>query len=143
MKISVEFDSLEELKTFVGTISVGPLSEKALAVWAQAREAEIAEREEKQAPKKAPVKAAAKPEPAPEPEEEEAEEEKPAKEEKKAKKEGPTETQIKLLASQKVKENKTAQIKDFFAKWGGKKVSEVLEKHPDEWAQIYAELEEL
>ena len=143
MKISVEFDSLEELKTFVGTISVGPLSEKALAVWAQAREAEIAEREEKPAPKKAPVKAAAKPEPAPEPEEEEAEEEKPAKEEKKAKKEGPTETQIKLLASQKVKENKTAQIKDFFAKWGGKKVSEVLEKHPDEWAQIYAELEEL
>lgn len=142
MKISVEFDSLEELKTFVGTISVGPLSEKALAVWAQAREAEIAEREEKPAPKKAPVKAAAKPEPAPEPEEE-AEEEKPAKEEKKAKKEGPTETQIKLLASQKVKENKTAQIKDFFAKWGGKKVSEVLEKHPDEWAQIYAELEEL
>lgn len=143
MKISVEFDSLEELKTFVGTIAVGPLSEKALAVWAQAREAEIAEREEKPAPKKAPVKAAAKPEPAPEPEEEEAEEEKPAKEEKKAKKEGPTETQIKLLASQKVKENKTAQIKDFFAKWGGKKVSEVLEKHPDEWAQIYAELEEL
>ena len=138
MKISVEFNSIEEMQAFAREI-VGekkPLTVKELNETAKKTEAIINAAEEKEAAEKAAKKAAKKEEPAPV-------EEAPAKEEAPAATSEITETQVKVLLSEKLKAGKKAQVKELFGKYGVDKLSELIEKHPDKMAQIYKEAEEI
>ncbi len=138
MKISVEFNSIEEMQAFAREITgeKKPLTVKELNETAKKTEAIINAAEEKEAAEKAAKKAAKKEEPAPV-------EEAPAKEEAPAATSEITETQVKVLLSEKLKAGKKAQVKELFGKYGVDKLSELIEKHPDKMAQIYKEAEEI
>lgn len=138
MKISVEFNSIEEMQAFAREITgeKKPLTVKELNETAKVTEAIINAAEEKEAAEKAAKKAAKKEEPAPV-------EEAPAKEEAPAATSEITETQVKVLLSEKLKAGKKAQVKELFGKYGVDKLSELIEKHPDKMAQIYKEAEEI
>lgn len=138
MKISVEFNSIEEMQAFAREIAgeKKPLTVKELNETAKKTEAIINAAEEKEAAEKAAKKAAKKEEPAPV-------EEAPAKEEAPAATSEITETQVKVLLSEKLKAGKKAQVKELFGKYGVDKLSELIEKHPDKMAQIYKEAEEI
>ncbi len=138
MKISVEFNSIEEMQAFAREITgeKKPLTIKELNETAKVTEAIINAAEEKEAAEKAAKKAAKKEEPAPV-------EEAPAKEEAPAATSEITETQVKVLLSEKLKAGKKAQVKELFGKYGVDKLSELIEKHPDKMAQIYKEAEEI
>jgi len=138
MKISVEFNSIEEMQAFAREITgeKKPLTIKELNETAKKTEAIINAAEEKEAAEKAAKKAAKKEEPAPL-------EEAPAKEEAPAAASEITETQVKVLLSEKLKAGKKAQVKELFGKYGVDKLSELIEKHPDKMAQIYKEAEEI
>lgn len=138
MKISVEFNSIEEMQAFAREITgeKKPLTVKELNETAKVTEAIINAAEEKEAAEKAAKKAAKKEEPAPV-------EETPAKEEAPAATSEITETQVKVLLSEKLKAGKKAQVKELFGKYGVDKLSELIEKHPDKMAQIYKEAEEI
>lgn len=138
MKISVEFNSIEEMQAFAREITgeKKPLTIKELNETAKKTEAIINAAEEKEAAEKAAKKAAKKEEPAPV-------EEAPAKEEAPAATSEITETQVKVLLSEKLKAGKKAQVKELFGKYGVDKLSELIEKHPDKMAQIYKEAEEI
>lgn len=140
MKISVEFNSIEEMQAFAREITgeKKPLTIKELNETAKVTEAIINAAEEKEAAEKAAKKAAKKEEPAPAPVEEA-----PAKEEAPAATSEITETQVKVLLSEKLKAGKKAQVKELFGKYGVDKLSELIEKHPDKMAQIYKEAEEI
>ena len=138
MKISVEFNSIEEMQAFAREITgeKKPLTVKELNETAKVTEAIINAAEEKEAAEKAAKKAAKKEEPAPV-------EEAPAKEKAPAATSEITETQVKVLLSEKLKAGKKAQVKELFGKYGVDKLSELIEKHPDKMAQIYKEAEEI
>ena len=138
MKISVEFNSIEEMQAFAREITgeKKPLTVKELNETAKVTEAIINAAEEKEAAEKAAKKAAKKEEPAPV-------EEATAKEEAPAATSEITETQVKVLLSEKLKAGKKAQVKELFGKYGVDKLSELIEKHPDKMAQIYKEAEEI
>lgn len=138
MKISVEFNSIEEMQAFAREITgeKKPLTIKELNETAKVTEAIVSAAEEKEAAEKAAKKAAKKEEPAPV-------EEAPAKEEAPAATSEITETQVKVLLSEKLKAGKKAQVKELFGKYGVDKLSELIEKHPDKMAQIYKEAEEI
>lgn len=138
MKISVEFNSIEEMQAFAREITgeKKPLTIKELNETAKKTEEIINAAEEKEAAEKAAKKAAKKEEPAPV-------EEAPAKEEAPAATSEITETQVKVLLSEKLKAGKKAQVKELFGKYGVDKLSELIEKHPDKMAQIYKEAEEI
>ena len=138
MKISVEFNSIEEMQAFAREITgeKKPLTIKELNETAKVTEAIINAAEEKEAAEKAAKKAAKKEEPAPV-------EEAPAKEEAPAATSEITETQVKVLLSEKLKAGKKTQVKELFGKYGVDKLSELIEKHPDKMAQIYKEAEEI
>lgn len=138
MKISVEFNSIEEMQAFAREITgeKKPLTIKELNETAKVTEAIINAAEEKEAAEKAAKKAAKKEEPAPVAEA-------PAKEEAPAATSEITETQVKVLLSEKLKAGKKAQVKELFGKYGVDKLSELIEKHPDKMAQIYKEAEEI
>lgn len=138
MKISVEFNSIEEMQAFAREITgeKKPLTVKELNETAKKTEAIINAAEEKEAAEKAAKKAAKKEEPAPV-------EEATAKEEAPAATSEITETQVKVLLSEKLKAGKKAQVKELFGKYGVDKLSELIEKHPDKMAQIYKEAEEI
>lgn len=138
MKISVEFNSIEEMQAFAREITgeKKPLTIKELNETAKKTEEIINAAEEKEAAEKAAKKAAKKEEPAPV-------EEAPAKEEAPTATSEITETQVKVLLSEKLKAGKKAQVKELFGKYGVDKLSELIEKHPDKMAQIYKEAEEI
>ena len=138
MKISVEFNSIEEMQAFAREITgeKKPLTIKELNETAKVTEAIINAAEEKEAAEKAAKKAAKKEEPAPVAEA-------PAKEEAPAATSEITETQVKVLLSEKLKAGKKTQVKELFGKYGVDKLSELIEKHPDKMAQIYKEAEEI
>ena len=138
MKISVEFNSIEEMQAFAREITgeKKPLTVKELNETAKKTEAIINAAEEKEAAEKAAKKAAKKEEPAPV-------EEATAKEEAPAATSEITETQVKVLLSEKLKAGKKAQVKELSGKYGVDKLSELIEKHPDKMAQIYKEAEEI
>lgn len=138
MQIVVTFNSIEEMQAFAREITgeKKPLTVKELNETAKVTEAIINAAEEKEAAEKAAKKAAKKEEPAPV-------EEAPAKEEAPAATSEITETQVKVLLSEKLKAGKKAQVKELFGKYGVDKLSELIEKHPDKMAQIYKEAEEI
>lgn len=135
MKISVEFNSIEEMQSFARDIlrEKKPLTKEELNKTAKKTEAIINAAEEKiEAEKKAKAEA-------PKVEEPKAEEPAPAaKEEAEV-----TETMVKTLLAEKLKAGKKAQVKELFGKYGVDKLSELIEKHPDKLAEIYKEAEEI
>lgn len=125
MKITLEFGNYEEMEAYCAAI----VARKETQIVPKEKPAE-------EKPKKA---AAKKEEPAPEPEEEPVKaEKKPAKEEKA---DGRSEAEVRVLVMGKLKSGKKEEVKELFAKWGGEKLSEILEKNPDSFDEIYADAE--
>lgn len=52
-----------------------------------------------------------------------------------------SETDVKVLLSEKLKAGKKTQVKAFFAKYGVEKLSDLIEQYPDKLAKIYKEAE--
>ena len=150
MKITVEFDSLQEVNDFCDGILVAP-------GFAQAA------RDERKAADEAPKKAEAKKSsPKKEKAQEEAKteaEEAPAEDEeryaltekgkaivqepeKDARKEAAhTESDLKLLLSGKLKAGKKAEVKELFTKYGVSCLTDLIEKEKENIDAIYAEAE--
>ena len=136
MKITVEFNSLEELMASAKDL-------EKIALQAEIGRASIAgedTKEEKKPAKKAPAKKA---EPKPEPVEEEPEEtEAPAEEEaEEAAGQEHTETDLKMLLSGTLKAGKKAEVKELFAKYGVNCLTDLIKKNADKLDQIYDEAE--
>ena len=140
MKITVEFNSLEELRASAKDL-------EKIALQAEIGRASIAgedtkeeTKEEKKPAKKATAKKA---EPKPEPVEEEPEEtEAPAEEEaEEAAGQEHTETDLKMLLSGKLKAGKKAEVKELFAKYGVNCLTDLIKKNADKLDQIYDEAE--
>ncbi len=138
MKINVEFNSIEEMQAFAREIlgerkklTEKELNESAKKTAEIINAAEAQEAAEKKAKKEEAKKSS--------PKEEKPQEEAPAK----ADNSEITETQVKVLLSEKLKAGKKAQVKELFGKYGVDKLSELIEKHADKLAQIYKEAEEI
>lgn len=124
MEFTATFNTLEELEVFLAFV------------------AEHKSVPEKKKPKKEqePVRIESEKtyaDTAPEPGRKEA----PAEPEKKEAAAGHTETEIKLLLSEKLKAGRKQEVKDFFAKYGVSQLSELLKKHGDKLDELYAEAE--
>lgn len=52
-----------------------------------------------------------------------------------------TESQVKVLLSEKLKAGKKAEVKELFGKYGVEKLSELIEKHPDKLDEFYKDAE--
>lgn len=52
-----------------------------------------------------------------------------------------SETDVKLLLSEKLKAGKKAEVKELFGQYGVEKLSELIEKHPDKLGDFYKEAE--
>lgn len=139
MKITVEFNSLEELMASAKDL-------EKIALQAEIGRASIAgedTKEEKKPAKKAPAKKA---EPKPEPVEEEPEEtEAPAEEEaaEESTEQEHSDTDLKMLLSGKLKAGKKAEVKELFAKYGVNCLTDLIKKNADKLDAIYAEAEEI
>ena len=139
MKFTIEANSMEELKEIIDKLYIASGDKEQTA---PAKKEEPAPAPEK--PKKAPAKKA-------EPAQEEndaaeaaiIETEAPAPAPTPEKKASHSESDIKVLITSKLQAGKKKQVKEVFAQWGGEKVSEVLEKNPDSWDEIYADMEAL
>ncbi len=150
MQITVTFDSLEEINEFASKVWIGGLDqEKAAPTKKELNEtakktAEIinraeAKEEAEEAPKKTEAKKSS-------PKEEKPQEEAPAKQDEAPKKEAPaapeaSESQVKVLLSEKLKAGKKAEVKELFSKYGVEKLSELIEKHPDKLGEFYKDAE--
>ena len=138
MKITVEFNSLEELMASAKDL-------EKIALQAEIGRASIAgedTKEEKKPAKKATKKAEPKPEPVEEPEEEETAAEGPEEEEtEEAADQEHSETDIKTLLAGKLKAGKKAEVKELFEKYGVACLTDLIKKNPDKLDKIYAEAE--
>lgn len=138
MKITVEFNSLEELMASAKDL-------EKIALQAEIGRASIAgedTKEEKKPAKKATKKAEPKPEPVEEPEEEETAAEEPEEEEtEEAADQEHSETDIKTLLAGKLKAGKKAEVKELFEKYGVACLTDLIKKNPDKLDKIYAEAE--
>lgn len=138
MKITVEFNSLEELMASAKDL-------EKIALQAEIGRASIAgedTKEEKKPAKKATKKAEPKPEPVEEePEEVEAAEEPEEEEIEEAAGQEHSETDIKTLLAGKLKAGKKAEVKELFEKYGVACLTDLIKKNPDKLDKIYAEAE--
>lgn len=137
MKITVLFENMQELDEFCNGIAPA----LARACRKENAEASTDAKEAPKAKKSTPKKAEAQ--------EEAKTEEKEAPEEsiehapdytagagKKV-----TESQVKVLLSEKLKAGKKAEVKELFGKYGVEKLSELIEKHPDKLDEFYKDAE--
>ena len=138
MKITVEFNSLEELMASAKDL-------EKIALQAEIGRASIAgedTKEEKKPAKKATKKAEPKPEPVEEePEEVEAAEEPEEEETEEAAGQEHSETDIKTLLAGKLKAGKKTEVKELFEKYGVACLTDLIKKNPDKLDKIYAEAE--
>ena len=146
MQIVVTFNDFEEMEAFAQKVleKKQPLTAKELNESAKKtaeiiNAAEAKEEAEKKAKKEEAKKSS--------PKEEKAAEEAPAQSDEPAKKEEPAaevgETEVKVLLSEKLKAGKKAEVKDLFGKYGVEKLSELMEKHPEQLGAFYKEAEEI
>jgi len=134
MKITVEFDSLEEISEFqkiyvAGNNMVEEYVDEAV------RKHLKAEPKKEEKPKKEPKK-----EKAPEPVKEEAPE---LPFEPKQEKQKVDEAAIRILLAEKIKAGKKPQVKELFTEYGVEKLTELTSAHPDKLDEIYAKAEAL
>jgi hypothetical protein len=133
MKITVEFDSLEEISEFqkiyvAGNNIIEEFVDDAV------RKHLKAEPKKEEKPKKEPKK-----EKAPEPVKEEA----PELPETKQEKQKIDEAAIRILLAEKIKAGKKPQVKELFTEYGVEKLTELTSAHPDKLDEIYAKAEAL
>ena len=154
MQITVTFDNLEEINDFTNRLWIGGLnaaqttkelneSAKKTAEIINAAEAkEEAEKAAKKAEAKKSSPKTEKPaEEAPAQSDEPAEELPLAEDKKEAPAAGVTESQVKVLLSEKLKAGKKTEVKNLFGKYGVEKLSELIEKHPDKLDEFYKDAE--
>ena len=146
MQIVVTFNDFEEMEAFAQKVleKKQPLTAKELNESAKKtaeiiNAAEAKEEAEKKAKKEEAKKSS--------PKEEKAAEEAPAQSDEPTKKEEPAaevgETEVKVLLSKKLKAGKKAEVKELFGKYGVEKLSELIEKHPEQLGAFYKEAEEI
>ena len=158
MQLTVTFNSLEEVNEFASRVWIAGLTEEKKPLTKEElnesakktteiiNAAEAKEEAEKKAKKEEAKKSSPKTE---KPQEEAKTEEKEAPEEsiehapdytagagKKV-----TESQVKVLLSEKLKAGKKAEVKELFGKYGVEKLSELIEKHPDKLDEFYTDAE--
>ena len=141
MKITVEFNSLQELDEFCNGVVIAPgLAQKAREENAQQpQEAPKAPEAKKSTPKstkaqdEAPAKANVQET------EEDPKADAPAKEEKKAA--GHSDGDLKLLLSDKLKAGKKTEVKKLFEKYGVTCLTALLEAQKDNLDAVYEEAE--
>ena len=141
MKITVEFNSLQELDEFCNGVVIAPgLAQKAREENAQHPQEEPKKAEAKKStPKKAEAKEEPKMEASKVPFEEEPKADAPAKEEKKAA--GHSDGDLKLLLSDKLKAGKKTEVKKLFEKYGVTCLTALLEAQKDNLDAVYEEAE--
>ena len=139
MKITVEFNSLQELDEFCNGVAIAPGLVKKVSTSAEtAQEAPKAPEAKKSTPKKTEAQEEAKTEEAEAPAEAPVEEA-PAKEEKKAA--GHSDGDLKLLLSDKLKAGKKTEVKKLFEKYGVTCLTALLEAQKDNLDAVYEEAE--
>lgn len=139
MKITVEFENLQELDEFCNGVAIAPaLAKKVSTSTETAQEAPKAPEAKKSTPKKAEAQEEAKTEEAEAPAEAPVEEA-PAKEEKKAA--GHSDGDLKLLLSDKLKAGKKTEVKKLFEKYGVTCLTALLEAQKDNLDAVYEEAE--
>ena len=139
MKITVEFNSLQELDEFCNGVAIAPaLAKKVSTSTETAQEAPKAPEAKKSTPKKTEAQEEAKTEEAETPAEAPVEEA-PAKEEKKAA--GHSDGDLKLLLSDKLKAGKKTEVKKLFEKYGVTCLTALLEAQKDNLDAVYEEAE--
>ena len=139
MKITVEFENMQELDEFCNGVAIAPaLAKKVSTSTETAQEAPKAPEAKKSTPKKAEAQEEAKTEEAEAPAEAPVEEA-PAKEEKKAA--GHSEGDLKLLLSDKLKAGKKAEVKKLFEKYGVTCLTALFEAQKDNLDAVYEEAE--
>ena len=141
MKITVEFNSLQELDEFCNGVVIAPgLAQKAREENAQQPQEEPKKAEAKKStPKKAEAKEEPKMEASEVPFEEEPKADAPAKEEKKAA--DHSEADLKILLSDKLKAGKKAEVKKLFEKYGVTCLTALFEAQKDNLDAVYEEAE--
>ena len=141
MKITVEFENMQELDEFCNGVAIAPgLAQEARKETAEAAtEEKEAPKAKKSTPKKAEAQEEAKTEEAEAPQEVDNEEPLPAKEEKKAA--GHSEGDLKLLLSDKLKAGKKAEVKKLFEKYGVTCLTALFEAQKDNLDAVYEEAE--
>lgn len=139
MKITVEFDNLQDLNEFLNGVLVAP------GIAGEARKEaseETSEKSSEEAPKQTKAKKST-------PKAEKATEEAPAKaEEAPAKVEEPTakvsahtEGDLKLLLSEKLKAGKKAEVKKLFESYGVSCLTDLIAGQKDNLDEVYAKAE--
>ena len=140
MKITVEFENLQELDEFCNGVAIAPaLAKKVSTSTETAQEAPKAPEAKKSTPKstkaqdEAPAKANVQET------EEEPKADAPAKEEKKAA--GHSDGDLKLLLSDKLKAGKKTEVKKLFEKYSVTCLTALLEAQKDNLDAVYEEAE--
>ena len=140
MKITVEFNSLQELDEFCNGVAIAPaLAKKVSTSTETAQEAPKAPEAKKSTPKstkaqdEAPAKANVQET------EEDPKADAPAKEEKKAA--GHSDGDLKLLLSDKLKAGKKTEVKKLFEKYGVTCLTDLLDAQKDNLDAVYEEAE--
>ena len=143
MKITVEFENLQELDEFCNGVAIAPALAKKVSTSAEtAQEAPKAPEAKKSTPKstkaqdEAPAKANVQ---ETEEDEEDPKADAPAKEEKKAA--GHSDGDLKLLLSDKLKAGKKTEVKKLFEKYGVTCLTALLEAQKDNLDAVYEEAE--
>lgn len=141
MKITVEFENMQELDEFCNGVVIAPgLAQKAREENAQHPQEEPKKAEAKKStPKKAEAKEEPKMEASEVPFEEEPKADAPAKEEKKAA--SHSDGDLKLLLSDKLKAGKKTEVKKLFEKYGVTCLTALLEAQKDNLDAVYEEAE--
>ena len=141
MKITVEFENMQELDEFCNGVVIAPgLAQKAREENAQHPQEEPKKAEAKKStPKKAEAKEEPKTEASEVPFEEEPKADAPAKEEKKVA--GHSDGDLKLLLSDKLKAGKKTEVKKLFEKYGVTCLTALLEAQKDNLDAVYEEAE--
>ena len=142
MQIVVTFNNFEEMETFAQKLlekkkpfTAAELTERSKDTTEIINRAEAREEAEKKA-EKATKKAEAKKQP--KAEEEPADKPDTTSEEPS---EEVSDTDVKILLSEKLKAGKKAEVKELFGKYGVEKLSELIEKHPDKLTEFYKDAE--
>ena len=140
MKITVEFENLQELDEFCNGVAIAPaLAKKVSTSTETAQEAPKAPEAKKSTPKstkaqdEAPAKASVQET------EKDPKADAPAKEEKKAA--GHSDGDLKLLLSDKLKAGKKTEVKKLFEKYGVTCLTALLEAQKDNLDAVYEEAE--
>lgn len=140
MKITVEFENMQELDEFCNGVAIAPaLAKKVSTSTETAQEAPKAPEAKKSTPKSTKAQDEAPAKVNVQETEEDPKADAPAKEEKKAA--GHSDGDLKLLLSDKLKAGKKTEVKKLFEKYGVTCLTALLEAQKDNLDAVYEEAE--